>query len=1012
MRARTLLGVSLLAALVLPPRRWLFAEAACPLQCSGHGTCGGQDICSCFSGYTGFDCAQRFCPVGPAWVGKSRSSADNGIDAHRYAECSNAGTCDRMSGRCVCAPGHAGSACDRVACPSSISTATLMSQSSSASGARRRALAPRYTTCSGHGECVSILDLGRLYGTDSDPSTRGDGTGPLYGDGASNKVWDENVLYGCFCDGGFGDNDCSHSICPKGPNPNTLNQQQRAITFSVDLNSVTVAAGTGQHVYLRFLGSTTDALDIGTLSSLSDAACATWVATHPFVRTAVCRKTVANTDEYALDLRLTWENVQRPHNNFFDHDGNPALASFNCVAKHVTSGSVTCSVADVDVVGAVTYQHNGDTGSAITIEVVDDTAYPNTYKVTVGTTTYATAAMSGSATTVGALVNARITWGALWGHTAGARWTVSASGTLSNPTYDEHAECGGIGRCDPVFGTCSCPTGVSGVACSDLSASESNSVNDASSVSTLTADSLTYGGDMLQLVAKRTANASFNFFSAVEGANNPMFIMSGNGQLRSRTVRADQGVTIPTGGLFVGGGGGTILSGGLRVSGGDGVVSNPTFNVDTLTAHASSASYQNTVLRLSADSASSSTFRFLDIVIDADGASTRATQVLGNGQLEVVTGPLVVSSAEGSHVTGSGGLTVSGGGSTLQAGTLAEVTGATGTAMTVKLPNAGFTGTGLHIQATRAASSAFKFSEVTATGTGQSVLTHSGDGKVTIHRGGADVTGGLTITTGGIVVNSGALSVGAGMDVTSGGATVTAGGLAVTSGGSNLAHDGVADAHKLRATSTALTSSEKVVTIESETRSSVTPDHALLYAASRNSGNVMTERLKLTADGVLSVSNYVVLNAKVPTLAATSGTTTLSTSQCGTLVAAGASSGTGTIVINAPPQAGTESSGCTISVVIAESKRDVQIRNPESIGAIHGTWAYYTGAAFAHGRADSTSFNTNAGSGTAIAIAGTDSGGDGTVVKHARITITAVPQKGAQVWFITDAYGPWTLTGF
>lgn len=40
----------------------------CPNHCSGHGTCGNYDKCSCFNGpdglpaWTGSDCSQRTCP--------------------------------------------------------------------------------------------------------------------------------------------------------------------------------------------------------------------------------------------------------------------------------------------------------------------------------------------------------------------------------------------------------------------------------------------------------------------------------------------------------------------------------------------------------------------------------------------------------------------------------------------------------------------------------------------------------------------------------------------------------------------------------------------------------------------------------------------------------------------------------------------------------------------------------------------------------------------------------------
>jgi len=52
----------------------MVAEASCPNQCSGHGRCGANDKCECYTQtntawgnramYTGADCSQRTCPLG------------------------------------------------------------------------------------------------------------------------------------------------------------------------------------------------------------------------------------------------------------------------------------------------------------------------------------------------------------------------------------------------------------------------------------------------------------------------------------------------------------------------------------------------------------------------------------------------------------------------------------------------------------------------------------------------------------------------------------------------------------------------------------------------------------------------------------------------------------------------------------------------------------------------------------------------------------------------------------
>ena len=49
------------------------------------------------------------CPTGIAWADKAYATDQ----AHQQIECSNAGTCDRSSGNCICFPGFTGAACQR-----------------------------------------------------------------------------------------------------------------------------------------------------------------------------------------------------------------------------------------------------------------------------------------------------------------------------------------------------------------------------------------------------------------------------------------------------------------------------------------------------------------------------------------------------------------------------------------------------------------------------------------------------------------------------------------------------------------------------------------------------------------------------------------------------------------------------------------------------------------------------------------------------------------------------------
>merc|ERR1719240_2237848 len=78
-------------------------SAYCPNGCSGHGSCGNNDKCTCYTrpknsqpAWTEHDCSVRTCPKSNAWV--DYATSDNG--AHAKVECSMKGSCDRKTGEC------------------------------------------------------------------------------------------------------------------------------------------------------------------------------------------------------------------------------------------------------------------------------------------------------------------------------------------------------------------------------------------------------------------------------------------------------------------------------------------------------------------------------------------------------------------------------------------------------------------------------------------------------------------------------------------------------------------------------------------------------------------------------------------------------------------------------------------------------------------------------------------------------------------------------------------------
>jgi len=158
--------------------------ASCANSCSGHGTCGSHDRCTCYPMYEGTDCSLKSCPSGPSFVDGS-----NAADVHGYSVCSGRGTCDHEFGECKCADGYTGYNCGRSVCPND---------------------------CSGHGKCSFAKDISSANYAD----------------------YDAGMTRSCICDGYYSGADCSFRQCPRGDDPLTTEIECQGVASGLQAHEV------------------------------------------------------------------------------------------------------------------------------------------------------------------------------------------------------------------------------------------------------------------------------------------------------------------------------------------------------------------------------------------------------------------------------------------------------------------------------------------------------------------------------------------------------------------------------------------------------------------------------------------------------------------------------------------------------------------------------------------------------------------------------------------------------
>jgi hypothetical protein len=157
--------------------------AQCPNRCSRNGVCNSQAECECSLVFSGPDCSKRSCPKGVAFSDYAYETDK----AHLSVECSGRGLCNSKTGKCSCAIGFTGSACERLSCPNH---------------------------CSHRGRCVSKKQI------IEDRVMRA--TSFVY----NYSEWDSNSIFGCICDYGYSGYDCSFQKCYDGDDPLTPGGEQ------------------------------------------------------------------------------------------------------------------------------------------------------------------------------------------------------------------------------------------------------------------------------------------------------------------------------------------------------------------------------------------------------------------------------------------------------------------------------------------------------------------------------------------------------------------------------------------------------------------------------------------------------------------------------------------------------------------------------------------------------------------------------------------------------------------
>jgi hypothetical protein len=156
-------------------------------------------------------------------------------------------------------------------------------------------------------------------GPDYDPYLfkYGDGFGPAYDN------WDKDSIQACECDASYFGPDCSLSMCPKGDDPLTINQNYRRIRLRLSTRFGKIHSGDlglqfqGTKVYIALVGS-------------SSSRCTAELSYRGKFGQVICSYTRTTNKLFFYDLTFVNWPVTPKDNNLYNNDGNPSIYDFYC----------------------------------------------------------------------------------------------------------------------------------------------------------------------------------------------------------------------------------------------------------------------------------------------------------------------------------------------------------------------------------------------------------------------------------------------------------------------------------------------------------------------------------------------------------------------------------------------------------------------------------------------------------------------------------------------------------